>query len=203
MWDSQRRPATPRWGCAAHSPATPFIKLDREKESGGGVNRGWGVKGNAAIQQQRGGAHGGRQQVKVGEHRADRRRGWSDGREGGDQALAGRFPLTWKSLPLLRLAMAHWWLGKKRMALAPIILCEGAHCQVRWKSNAKINFKKIATTVSLRPVSLTFLRALYEQRTQASPEKVWWIHLISTEARAYTPGRDKDTGTQMALFGWV
>lgn len=35
--------------------------------------------------------------------------------------------------------MAQWWLGKKRMALAPIILREEAHCQVRWKSNAKKN----------------------------------------------------------------
>lgn len=33
MCDSSQWPATPRWGCAAHSPATPFIKLDRERES--------------------------------------------------------------------------------------------------------------------------------------------------------------------------
>lgn len=65
------------------------------------------MKGNAAIQQRRGWSARGRQPVKVGERGAGGRRGWSDGREGEDQTLAERFPLTWKSLPLLRLAMAH------------------------------------------------------------------------------------------------
>lgn len=58
MWDSERLPATRHWGCAAHSPAPPFIKLDRgrEHERGekrkGEVNRGWEVKSNVARQQQ-------------------------------------------------------------------------------------------------------------------------------------------------------
>lgn len=78
-------PATPRWGCAAHSPATPFIKLDREKKESvreerkkGEVNRGWEVKGNIARQQQENWVLGGRQQVKVGMHKTDRKRGRID-----------------------------------------------------------------------------------------------------------------------------
>lgn len=51
-----------------------------------------------------------RQQVKPGKHKTDGKRGSTDGRKGKErkvQTLLRRFPLTWKSLPLLRLSMAH------------------------------------------------------------------------------------------------
>lgn len=82
------------------------------------------------------------------------------------------------------------------MALAPIILREGAHCQVRWKSNAENKkIKKTVKAVSLRPVALHFLCFPCEQRARELLEKVWWIHLISTEARADTQTNKKEAGT--------
>lgn len=56
-----QQPATPRWGCAAHSPVTPFINQTERKGvperrgSKGEINKGWEVRGDAAKQQRENG----------------------------------------------------------------------------------------------------------------------------------------------------